>query len=117
MVADPFQVTLVFNRGPGQPAAADFTLSVSDVAGEFALNVEDGLAFIRLPSNMGALYLSNESFATEDGADTTQFQVFVNGQPTGLRLKYASMASAANVARVPTRGFRPGTQIALKQLA
>lgn len=118
MAANPYVLTLAFSRRPGVNEAVvhSATLSMSDVANAFGTNVEDGLAFIDLPRHLGDLYLHPSTFATEDGEDTSQLQLFVNGQPTAVRLQLVSLANAANVARAPAQGFRAGSRVAVKQL-
>lgn len=117
-VAAPFKRLLNFSQAPGpqSPVVQTYTLTATDVNNAFETNIEDGLAFIDLPKNLGNLYLHPSSFATGAGTDTSQAQFYVNGQPTGTRLNNAAMASAANVARVPTQGFRAGARVALKEL-
>lgn len=119
MAANPYVLTLNYASRPGMdaPVVATYTYTPSDVANAFAANVEDGLLFVDLPKQYAALYLHPSSFATEDGEDTSQLQVFVNGQPTSLRLQLVALASAANTTgRVPNQGFRGGSRIGLKQL-
>jgi hypothetical protein len=119
MAAAPFVVTLNMSKQPGAnaPVVASYTLNVSDVANAFAVNAEDGLAFIDLPRGLGALYFHPSTFASAAGTDTSQMQLFVGGAPTGFRVRNASLASAANVARIAAQGFRPGARLAFKQLA
>lgn len=119
MVAAPFVRQLAFSKqaSPNAPVVYQATLTATDVANAFETNVEDGLAFIDLPKQLGSLYLHPSSFASGSGTDTTQAQVYVNGQPTAVRLRNASMSNAANVARVPSIGFRAGSRVALKELA
>ena len=119
MAANPYTLQLFFSRKPGlnEPVVHTITSTPSDVANAFITNVEDGLSFFDLPRGLGDLYLHPSSFATEDGEDTGSLQVFTNGQPTSLRLNLISLANAANVARVPSQGFKAGTRLGFKQLA
>lgn len=116
MVADPYVLQLTLVDARTRIPIGTYRLTADDVANNFALNSQDGLAFVTLPG--GGPYAISDIFATEDGADTTSVELYVNGLQSPFRWSLLSISSAANVNRV---GAPPvisgGKRIALKQLA
>lgn len=117
MVADPFKATATFrNQITGE--TRDYVLSFDDVAGNKATIGGTGADSILLPTD--APYKLIDVYCNEDGADTTQAELFANDYTTNRFVQYAQ-----NVPTVQNRQFnefkgmlfRPGAKIQFIQRA
>lgn len=115
MVAAAFSQTLVFvGMNDGRPI--HFPMSVSDVAGEYAV-APDGQGFIQLPSDQN--YKLVDIIVVTGGTDTNNQDVYVNGLATNIRINNKSNLNTSNFRQFATAPipFRAGANIRLKQAA
>lgn len=115
MAATPYKLEASFVDANGNPVHTA-NLSASDVANAFVTNDRDGLTFIDLPKDVGPVYLG-DLFASADGVDTKQLELWVGGTMSRHVFRTAKLASAANVKRVPQVGFKPGARVQFRQIA
>jgi hypothetical protein len=115
MAATPFKVSMVAALGKPSGARKIFPLTVSDVNGEFALH----------PSGASEIVLSGEAdvyvvdmILSAAGVDTSQLELFVNGQAEGTKILDATSIGTIvgrPLQQAPIR-IQKGSMVKWKQL-
>lgn len=103
-------------KGTNNGRVIHYPLSVSDVAGEFAIGT-DGNGFIQIPSDQP--YALVDLIVTIGGTDTKFQDIFSNGLATGLRIANTSNLNTANYRQFQGAPvvFKSGSLLRLKQAA
>jgi len=113
MGAVAFIQTLIF-RGASNGRVIHVPMTVSDVAGEYAIS-PDGNSFIQLPSDQA--YLLVDVIVDTGGTDTKFEDIYVNQLSSGLRITNKANLNSSNNRQFQSApvAFRSGSFLRLKQ--
>lgn len=115
MAAAAFTQTLIL-RGTGNGRVIHVPMTVSDIAGEYAI-VPDGNGFLQIPADQP--YALVDIIVTTGGTDTKFQDIYANGLQTGLRIANTANLNTSNNRQFQSApvSFKPGALLKLKQAA